>query len=300
MISSIFLTLTGESFDIDTEVNENCKIRRSTRLDSDNDINNSKAANDAKYGTEEENNFKQELEDKQKKDGTVGALDPQEENAEVKPKLPNVNLITESDDIEYEVNDKVLFNKEVWHVIAVTDTTDNLQQLRLTRNGETVDTLSNKVKPDPVQLKTDLMRNQFDFDDKTNLNTTPKNPKVEKMKDLNGKTVECNIVVDSTVLTHTANGNTFKANLKDVMEGAENVRVTVDDNEETWHKDNISIDRENWPYGVIATEEDEPLRKIKVDPLSYVEAKEDNDLVTCTVADKITQYPKRVIRIIAI
>lgn len=57
-------------------IDESCKIRRNTKLGTDNDLDNSKAANDAKYGTKEENDFKQEIEDKQKKDGTVGALDP--------------------------------------------------------------------------------------------------------------------------------------------------------------------------------------------------------------------------------
>lgn len=57
-------------------VNENCKIRRKTKLQADNDVDLSKTAHDAKYGTKEENDFKQELEDKQKKDGTIGALDP--------------------------------------------------------------------------------------------------------------------------------------------------------------------------------------------------------------------------------
>ena len=78
IVSSIFSSITGNSYDnnIYDEITENAKIKRHTKIQTD-DLNNSKAANDAKYGSEEENNFKQELEDKQKKDGTIGALDPQ-------------------------------------------------------------------------------------------------------------------------------------------------------------------------------------------------------------------------------
>lgn len=118
------------------------------------------------------------------------------------------------------------------------------------------------------------------------------------MADLNGKTVECNIVVDSMVLKNTLNGERFKANLKDILEGVDDVRVYVGDKEETWHKDNIDIDVEDWIPAVIASENDEPLRKIKVNPKSYVDTTDDTDLVDCTVAGKVTQLPKHAIRIL--
>lgn len=288
-------------------IDESCKIRRNTKLGTDNDLDNSKAANDAKYGTKEENDFKQEIEDKQKKDGTVGALDPQEENASYKPKFPNKNLISEENIyesgsiIEYEVNDKVLYKGEYWDVFSITDNTGDKQHLKITRNGQTLDVTSNEVKPDPEQLKQLEVPNQFEFD-KNNLNKKPTNDKESKMKDLNRKTVDCNIVVDSMVLKETINGGKYKANLKDILEDQDNIRVYMDsdlNNPETWHKDNIEIEQENWPYAIIASEDDEPLRKIKVSPMSYVNAKEDTDLVDCLVADKLTQLPKHAIRIIA-
>ena len=74
IISSIFSSMTGESYD---DLTENAKIRKHTKIQTDDDIDVSKKVNDAKYGTKEDNDFKQELEDKQKKDGTIGALDPQ-------------------------------------------------------------------------------------------------------------------------------------------------------------------------------------------------------------------------------
>lgn len=309
IISSIFSALTGKSYDSNNKyMNENCKIKRSTKVDSDNDIDNSKVANDAKYGTKEENDFKQEIEDKQKKDGLVGALDPQQdENEAVKPKLPNVNLVTEHNKnpfleegavIEYEVNDKVLYKNEPWTVFAVDEETGDKQNLKITKNGKTIDVTSKDIKPDPSQFKDiDNTPDQFEFD-KNNLNKTPENPKAEKMADLNGKTVECNIVVDSMVLKNTLNGERFKANLKDILEGVDDVRVYVGDKEETWHKDNIDIDVEDWIPAVIASENDEPLRKIKVNPKSYVDTTDDTDLVDCTVAGKVTQLPKHAIRIL--
>ena len=309
IISSIFSALTGKSYDSNNKyMNENCKIKRSTKVDSDNDIDNSKVANDAKYGTKEENDFKQEIEDKQKKDGLVGALDPQQdENEAAKPKLPNVNLVTEHNKnpfleegavIEYEVNDKVLYKNEPWTVFAVDEETGDKQNLKITKNGKTIDVTSKDIKPDPSQFKDiDNTPDQFEFD-KNNLNKTPENPKAEKMADLNGKTVECNIVVDSMVLKNTLNGERFKANLKDILEGVDNVRVYVGDKEETWNKDNIDIDVEDWIPAVIASENDEPLRKIKVNPKSYVDTTDDTDLVDCTVAGKVTQLPKHAIRIL--
>lgn len=309
IISSIFSALTGKSYDSNNKyMNENCKIKRSTKIDSDNDIDNSKVANDAKYGTKEENDFKQEIEDKQKKDGLVGALDPQQgENEAVNSKLPNVNLVTEHNKnpfleegavIEYEVNDKVLYKNEPWTVFAVDEETGDKQNLKITKNGKTIDVTSKDIKPDPSQFKDiDNIPDQFEFD-KNNLNKTPENPKAEKMADLNGKTVECNIVVDSMVLKNTLNGERFKANLKDILEGVDDVRVYVGDKEETWHKDNIDIDVEDWIPAVIASENDEPLRKIKVNPKSYVDTTDDTDLVDCTVAGKVTQLPKHAIRIL--
>ena len=309
IISSIFSALTGKSYDSNNKyMNENCKIKRSTKVDSDNDIDNSKVANDAKYGTKEENDFKQEIEDKQKKDGLVGALDPQQdENEAAKPKLPNVNLVTEHNKnpfleegavIEYEVNDKVLYKNEPWTVFAVDEETGDKQNLKITKNGKTIDVTSKDIKPDPSQFKDiDNTPDQFEFD-KNNLNKTPENPKAEKMADLNGKTVECNIVVDSMVLKNTLNGERFKANLKDILEGVDDVRVYVGDKEETWHKDNIDIDVKDWIPAVIASENDEPLRKIKVNPKSYVDTTDDTDLVDCTVAGKVTQLPKHAIRIL--
>ena len=123
-----------------------------------------------------------------------------------------------------------------------------------------------------------------------------KQSKTDKMADLNGKTVECNIVVDGMQF----NKEPFKASLRDIAEGLNVINVTNDrDTQDKWPIENLQFEEENWPYAVIANEEDEPLRKIKINPTSFINAKEDDDLVDCLVGDKLTQLPKRVIRIVS-
>ncbi len=299
IISSIFSSLTGESFDM--ELTENAKIRKHTKIQTDDDIDNSKTVYDAKYGTKDENDFKQELEDKQKKDGTIGALDPQQEES-VKPKLPNKNLLTENIEIEYEVNDKVIYQGEIWDIFSIVTTDDNKQHLKITRNGVTLELESNKVKPEPNMLNDIIDDNidKFELDKKTNLNISPKNENPQKMQDLNNDKVNCNIIINNTLLKETLDGNRFKAKLSDILEGLDDITVYTDnDKEEIFNKNNISIEQEDWPYAVIASEDDEPLRKIRINPMSYINAQDENDLVDCLVGDKLTEIPKRIIRVMS-
>ena len=111
IVASIFSTLTGKSYcETKHSVSENCKIIKHNKLGTDGLVKNSLMHKEAKYGSEEENNFKQEIEDKQKQEpSVVGCLDqqPREESVTihknatdnisdaeqvpVKPILPNVN-----------------------------------------------------------------------------------------------------------------------------------------------------------------------------------------------------------------
>lgn len=80
IVDSIFGSLTGKSYNnipvsVNDSVTENLKIIRHNKLSTDGDIRKSIKAHDAKYGSKEDNEFKQELEDKQKKDEVVGCLD---------------------------------------------------------------------------------------------------------------------------------------------------------------------------------------------------------------------------------
>lgn len=73
---------------------------------------------------------------------------------------------------------------------------------------------------------------KFDLDDKTKLNKSPENEKPEKMCDLNGDKVNCNIVVNNMVLKETLDGERFKAKLSDILEGLDDITVYLGDNDE--------------------------------------------------------------------
>lgn len=185
LIYSIFSSLTGKSYETNVnyrdnvneiEVNENCKIRKHNKLGTDGLNKNSKKFAEAKYGTAEENAFKQEIEAKQKQDGTVGVLDQQpQESVIVKPKLPNIHYMNENkeydkymkeinnfdklrkqgfEDIEYEPGDKVLVGKDklAGVVTDVYDTIDNGQMITVMVQGHTVYCTFKDVTPDPTQL----------------------------------------------------------------------------------------------------------------------------------------------------
>lgn len=290
IVSSIFSSLIGDSFD---DMNENVKIRRNTSIDAENDPNQSKKVQDIKYGNKDDNDFKQEVEDKQKQDGTVGALDQKQEEA-AKPILPNVNLLKESQEIEYEVEDKVIFDGDIWHVFGVVDNLEMGQILRITREGQTRTIPANQVKPDPNQMEL-LAIEQFDLDEKTRLNKKPENENPVKMEDLNEQTIPCHIRFNNAILENTVEGEKFQASVKDILEESDPVKVYIGDDIQEVPKEDVIISPEDWVYAVVAGEDDEPVRKIKIDPMSYIDAEED-DLVKCMIGDKLTELPKHVIR----
>lgn len=296
ILSAIFSSLTGDSYDL---VNENVKIKRHTSISADNELKNSKLADEAKNGTKDQNDFDDEVEAIQKADGITGALDPKQEES-VKPTLPNVHLLHESQQIEYEVEDPVIYDGQTWYVFGVIDNLETGQELRITREGHTRTVPAKKVKPDPKLLQQTLIEiDQFDLDDKTRLNKKPENEKPVKMEDLNEQTMFCNIKFDNAILEHTITGERFKANVKDILEEADPVRVYIGDDIQEIPKQDVFIDTEDWPYAVVVGTDDEPVRKIKIDPIAYIDAKEENDLVRCMIGDKETVLPKRVIKILS-
>ena len=294
ILSAIFSSLTGDSYDI---VNENVKIKRNTSLSADNDPEQSKKIQDIKYGSKDKKDFEQEIEDKQKADGTIGALDQKQEES-TKPKLPNANLLKESQEFEYEVEDKVILDGDIWHVFGIIDNLDAGQILRITREGQTRTIPANKVKPEPNQYERFIIDN-FDLNDKTRLNNTPKNEEPVKMEDLNEQSISCNIRFDNAILERTITGEKFRANVKDILEEADPVRVYIGDDIQEVPKQDVFIDTEDWPYAVVVGTDDEPVRKIKIDPMAYIDAKEEDDLVRCMIGDKETVLPKRVIKILS-
>lgn len=118
------------------------------------------------------------------------------------------------------------------------------------------------------------------------------------MEDYNDQSIFCNVKFDNVILEHTIDDKRFRANLKDLMEEADPVRVYIGDEIQEIPKDDIIICDDQWPYAVIVNADGEPTRKIRVNPTSFINAKEDTDLVDCMIGDKHTELPKHVIRMV--
>ena len=113
------------------------------------------------------------------------------------------------------------------------------------------------------------------------------------------------------------NGNrlTFapvRINLKDITESKHDVRVVNENSDQPFMVsiDNLDVDVENWPWAVVvdsdAADEDkreEPLRKIRVNPIEFVNADAESDgpegLVQCIMGDKETKMLKKHIKILS-
>jgi hypothetical protein len=67
------------------------------------------------------------------------------------------------------------------------------------------------------------------LNDKTRLNNKPENEKPVKMEDYNDQSIFCNVKFDNVILEHTIDDKRFRANLKDLMEEADPVRVYIGD-----------------------------------------------------------------------
>lgn len=332
VITSIFSSMTGRSYDSESMLNdsltESCKIRKHNKLGADT-VENSKKFHDAKYGTKKENDFKQEIEAKQQMDGTVGSLDKQEESVEPdtenglndaveteveetkKPELPNVhkkmdeaylNMVLEAkaEDICWEPLDHVIVDGERGTVTEVKADIDGTQTVIVMVQGHTIEKKGTEIKLDTDWYKPTYAPNNFELGP-DGLNVTPKNEELPKdnehHRDLNESLVECNIVVDG----YKFNFNRQMAHLSDLMESHEYIRVVSEDGSvANWPVENIDVDMEHWPYAVIVSQDDdEPLRKIRVNPVQYCEALDDEYLVDVLVADKLTQIAKKHIKIIS-
>ncbi len=112
IVDSIFGSLTGQSYNrlpvsVNDSVNENCKIRKNSKLSTDGDIKKSIKATEAKYKTKEEKRFDSEVEALQKKYEVVGCLDQQPEES-VKIRKTSNNTVNETPEEEFKL---VLPNK---------------------------------------------------------------------------------------------------------------------------------------------------------------------------------------------
>lgn len=332
-VQSVFSSITGKSYDSDSllngSVNERAWLIKRTRLGTDGIAADSKEFHDAKYGTPDENAFKKEIEDKQQKDGTQGALDQQQESAAWHPKLPNVHrriaesaqALTEAagrGDVVYEPFDRVLLKiGRDWlpgTVTGVSDSKDGGQIVQVLVQGHTLSAVPKELKPDESYMLNSRWgnvdnRGEYDalnLDPTTRMNSPVRNDSKDYSKDyedLNDPRVECSIVVDG----FRANFQKYWASLGDIKESRKTLRVLSESGDVSeFDAGDVEFAPEDWPWAVVVAdgespdgdESEKPLRKIRINPTSYVEAADDEN-VECIVQGKRTVMPKRNIKIIS-
>lgn len=301
LISTIISTYTGmvPNSNMFHHVQESIKIKK-PKLSNDHDFNKSKLKDDILYGDADKREFEEEVEKTAEKEGIENPLVPSgnKEEESVKPKLPNVHNITESKKVTknekhqffYEPMDKVIYKGVKSQVLSVSED-GNLINI-LTPQGQ-LEVNVNDLEPDTEY--TNPLRDtpkQFDFD-KDNLTTNLTNAEGGKHSDLNGKTVDCNIIVDNFQLNLTE----CKASLDDIINSKHSIRV-INENGDTEIFDVNNLAFIETPYAVVVGEDDKPLRSIQVYADSYINAAPD-ELVLCKIDGKDTKYPKSKIKILS-
>ena len=301
LISTIISTYTGmvPNSNMFHHVQESIKIKK-PKLSNDHDFNKSKLKDDILYGDADKREFEEEVEKTAEKEGIENPLVPSgnKEEESVKPKLPNVHNITESKKVTknekhqffYEPMDKVIYKGVKSQVLSVSED-GNLINI-LTPQGQ-LEVNVNDLEPDTEY--TNPLRDtpkQFDFD-KDNLTTNLTNAEGGKHGDLNGKTVDCNIIVDNFQLNLTE----CKASLDDIINSKHSIRV-INENGDTEIFDVNNLAFIETPYAVVVGEDDKPLRSIQVYADSYINAAPD-ELVLCKIDGKDTKYPKSKIKILS-
>lgn len=288
MLNALFTALTGENCTV-SDLSENCKIRVK-KISSEGDLSQSKLVDDIHYGDKDTRDFEEKIELETQQAGVPNPLVAQPQQEAVEPEiLPNIHMIREKLKemiITYEPNDIVLYDGKKCKVMTVSEDGHTINIM--IENGKTVDVEPKDLEPDPEYVNSLNIINQFDDKQKQLLKGT----ETDK-KDIEGKTVDCNIIVDGLRL----NCESYKASLKDIMDSKHNIRIMNEDgNVSEYNVDNV--DFTEFPYAVIVNEEGKAVRSIQIDPQSYVTAGDD-DLVRCWVAGKETQYPKKAINILS-
>ena len=363
IIASIFSSLTGKSYcQIEKEVNEkNCKIIRHNKLGTDGLVDKSVAFKEAKYGTENENKFKQEIEDKQKQEpSVVGCLDqqPQEEalnidmndhpdaNDSEQPKsmLPNAHrklhesveapvpekearqIVWNGNDYIWEAGDYVFVrfwkNSDKRHrdfsvyraqVLAASDPVnpEDVQDVVVLVMGHTIEIDPADIAPD---MTIEVQRNRFrdcpgelidDAEKKLSGNPDGKSDE-EYLDHNNDRYIYGNIAFKGNRLSFVP----VQINLKDISESKKEIRVLNEFVDKPFLVDADNLETEDYVWAIVvdgnnpdADASEEPIRKIKIDPISYVNADAESEgpegLVNCIIGDKETKMLKKNIKIMS-
>lgn len=366
IIASIFSSLTGKSYaetkhSVSEVTEKNCVIIKHNKLGTDGLLKNSLKFKEAKYGTEEENKFKQEVEDKQKQDNVVGCLDqkPQEEGVKIvkqtdndvndaeqpkKPFLPNAHrkvqesAVVAYDDVkgvEWNGNDyiwepgdyvfvRVWTNKDKrkkeFHVFRgqVTDAVDpvneeDVQIVTVLIHDSTYVIDPSDIAPD---MTIEVQRNRFADTSGALVDRAYDNgagnhdgeSKEEYLDHNKDRYLYGDIVFNGNRLTFAP----VRINLKDITESKHDVRVVNENSEQPFmvSVDNLNVDVENWPWAIVVDSDnadedkrEEPLRKIRVNPIEFVNADAESDgpegMVQCIMGDKETKMLKKHIKILS-
>lgn len=284
LITTGFAALTGQEISITLvgeDINENLKIRKKKGISTDFDDADSVFIDEVTNGSKQEKDNEKEIEI------------AKEKNEGFKPKLPNFHVnVNESVSKEIHPMDVVMFNNEK----AVVQSCKG-DACVILQNGITIEVKKSQLRKFG---EADLnVPDQFKFD-KNNLTTDLDTAPAGKLRDLNKDKVKCNIVMDGCRLNLGECYAAF-ADLSDSKKSQVKV-VNESGDEEVYDKENVEIlpvPSDEWPYAVLVSgEDDEPSRKILVDPKSYLEAS-DSEMVNCIVAGKLSRIPKSKIRILS-
>ena len=314
LVDNILMLL---GIDINEEINESIKVRKlNTKLHT-NDFEKSKKVYDIVNGDKNERDFRKKVERETEKAGVPNPLIPpaQEQYTQV---LPNVHAPLTEAKQQTNADEKVEYQPKDWVIIkelnmkaqvnAVVHNGDGeLTMLTvLATNGILYDVDYDEIMPDPAYIENIPGReinstkltvprlSVVDYNPETRLAELPKNEKPATFADLNGKTTPVNIVVEGYKLTSIP----VSAFVEDIANSKQFIRVINENGEINSYDVNKNIEFEEMPYAVLIDNDGKPVRTIKIDPLSYINAEED-ELVDCTVADKATKYPKSRINVLS-
>lgn len=164
-----------------------------------------------------------------------------------------------------------------------------------------------------ADLYTPLQFGKFDKFGNPDFNTNPWDEKSEKFHDLNPRKSEGkgDQLVKAALMANGKAYNEGYVHFKDYATGSKFVRVLNEDSSKYYRmpiedveiKNPVSI--EEWPYAVIVIDQigEDPVRKIKVNPVSYCGAESDDSDVEVIMAPSSNEEPtrlkKKFIRILA-
>lgn len=294
---------------VDTLIIENAHIIL-PKFSCEGDIDNSKYIDDILHGTKEQQDFEKHVEIETQKagvDNPLAPMNPQQES--LQPTFDKALL--ESIEFEYEPEDWVLIkqldNMKAQVVDVVNDGEGNLKMLTVVAsNGSIYDVDPDEIEPDPIYLQNvpgcvvnsqNLVvpeSGQFDIDPKTRMTKPAVNDKPEELADLNGKTIHVYLKDKGTMGT-----TSYKALVSEIMESKKTLHVMNEDTLQVNEYDATNdLEFPEMPYAVLVDAEGKPRKPIQIDPLSYINA-QDDEPVDCLIDGKMTQVTKTSIDVLS-